>query len=276
MNLAAPNPSGEHAARFFVQPTFTASLGSTDRQGDIYQGLITMGDIRGIRTLRGRVWRSAGTLRVIAEYDISELEQLNEKVLELNADYADAQFELAQANLKLQQRVAQIVALTHRSAHRSRQSPPVRSGAGNRDQPISAHRPGVERVHMADLDHFKRVNDDFGHEAGDELLVAFGEMLRRQTRATEIVARIGGEEFVVLMPHTDLADALVIAERIRTTTAAVRIASMPHGVSESFGVAELSAGEEGTALMRRIDKALYEAKYSGRNRVVAAPRAGNN
>ena len=111
---------------------------------------------------------------------------------------------------------------------------------------------------MADLDHFKCVNDDFGHEAGDELLMAFAEMLRRQTRATEIVARIGGEEFVVLMPHTDLEQGLAIAERIRGMTTAVRIDSMSRGVTASFGVAELAVAEDGSAFMRRVDRALYK------------------
>jgi two-component system cell cycle response regulator len=207
---------------------------------------------------------------VIAEYDIDELEQLNAKVLELNADYANAQLELAQTNLKLQQREAQIVGLTL--------SDPLTS-LGNRrrfDQAlateISCSRRTGETLcaFMADLDHFKRVNDDFGHEAGDELLVAFAEMLRRQTRATEIVARIGGEEFVVLLPHTNLEQGTAIAERIRGMTTAVRIDSMPHGVTASFGVAELAVGEDGSAFMRRVDKALYEAKNLGRDCVVAA------
>jgi two-component system cell cycle response regulator len=119
-----------------------------------------------------------------------------------------------------------------------------------------------------DLDHFKRVNDTFGHEAGDKVLAAFGELLRKQTRATEIVVRAGGEEFVVLMPHTDLADGLATAERIRTAIATARIEPLPDGVTASFGVAELAGGEASDAFMRRVDKALYEAKHTGRNRVV--------
>jgi two-component system cell cycle response regulator len=273
MNLTGPDSMGEHAARIFLQPSFAALLGATAGPGEIYQGLMTLGDrLGGMRTLRGRVWRLAGTLRVVAEYDIDELERLNEKVLELNADYANAQLELAQTNLKLQQREAQIVALTLID--------PL-TGLGNRrrfDQALATEVSRSRRTgetlcaFMADLDHFKRVNDDFGHEAGDELLVAFAEMLRRQTRATEVVARVGGEEFVVLMPHTELKQGAAIAERMRGMTTAVRINSMPRGVTASFGVAELAAGEEASAFMRRVDKALYEAKHSGRDRVVAAAK----
>jgi len=273
MNLTARDPRGEHAAHFFVQPSFAALLGEADGAGETYHGLITLGDeAGGMRTLRGRVWRLAETLTVIAEYDIDELERLNAKVLELNADYANTQLELAQTNLKLQQREAQIIALTL--------TDPL-TNLGNRrrfDQALAteisrSRRTGATlSAFMADLDHFKRVNDDFGHEAGDELLVAFAGMLRRQTRGTEIVARIGGEEFVVLMPHTDLGQGMAIAERIRGMTTAVRIASMPHGVTASFGVAELAVGEDESGFMRRVDKALYEAKHSGRDRVVAAAR----
>jgi len=272
-NLTGQDPRGAHVARFFVQPSFAALLGAADGPGEVYHGLMTLGDKLGaMRTLRGRAWRLAGTLTVIAEHDIDELERLNEKVLELNKDYADTQLELAQTNLKLQQREAQIVALTLIDSL---------TGLGNRrlfDQALATEIKRCGRsgetlcALMADLDHFKRVNDDFGHEAGDELLVAFAEMLRQQTRATEIVARIGGEEFVVLIPHTDLEQGVALAERIRAMTTAVRIDSVPRGVTASFGVAELGVGEEGSAFMRRVDRALYEAKHSGRDRVVAAAK----
>jgi diguanylate cyclase (GGDEF)-like protein len=122
---------------------------------------------------------------------------------------------------------------------------------------------------MADLDHFKRVNDIYGHEAGDKVLAAFGELLRRCTRLTDVVARFGGEEFVVLMPNTDLDHALATAERIRKVLASTRVEPLPDPITVSVGVAEFAAAEQGDALLRRVDKALFEAKQSGRNRVVA-------
>lgn len=122
---------------------------------------------------------------------------------------------------------------------------------------------------MADIDHFKRVNDSHGHEAGDKVLAAFGDLLRRQTRPTDIVTRFGGEEFVVMMPHTALEQALVVAERMRTELAGTLIAPLTAPVTASFGVAELLANEKGDALLHRADQALYKAKQSGRDRVVA-------
>ena len=121
---------------------------------------------------------------------------MNDAVLELNRGYARAQLELAHINHKLQQREAQIVA--------SSLTDPL-TGVGNRRQLEQALAAEVHRAQctgtrlsalMIDLDHFKRVNDNYGHEAGDKVLVAFGDLLRRGTRATDIVARFGGEEFV--------------------------------------------------------------------------------
>ena len=120
---------------------------------------------------------------------------------------------------------------------------------------------------MADLDHFKRVNDTYGHAAGDRVLAAFGDLLRQHTRVIDIAARFGGEEFIVLLPNTDLENAISIANRIRESLAACPIESLPDPVTASFGVAEMAPDESGSGLLRRADAALYEAKHSGRNRV---------
>jgi two-component system, cell cycle response regulator len=270
VKLEGQDPIGAHASRFFLQPNFeTLARADIGAGGEIYCGLLTIGDhVAAARTLRARVWRLDSRLRLLAEYDVEELERLNEKMLELNRDYANAQLELAQINLKLQQREAQIVALTLTDSL---------TGLGNRRRLEQSLVSEINRARrtggslcalMADLDHFKRINDTFGHAAGDKVLAAFGDLLRRETRSTEILARAGGEEFVVLMPQTDLGQGLATAERIRTAIAAARIAPMPDAITASFGVAELAAGEQGDAFMCRVDKALYEAKHGGRNCVV--------
>jgi diguanylate cyclase (GGDEF)-like protein len=264
-------PIGLSAARFFQQPDFTALVGlpaGADRE--IHRGLLTIGDYMGqTRTMHARIWRTNGQLRVLAEYDIDELERLYATVLELNRDYANAQLELAQTNLKLQQREAQITAISL--------TDPL-TGVGNRRRLEESMAKEISRAErtggklcavMADLDHFKRVNDVHGHESGDKLLVALGALLRQQMRPTDIVTRYGGEEFVLLLPHTDLEHALATAERIRTALACYLIEPLHNPVTASFGVAELATGEQGDALLRRADKALYQAKQSGRNRVVA-------
>ena len=109
----------------------------------------------------------------------------------------------------------------------------------------------------------------FGHPAGDAVLVAFAKLLQSRSRNEDIACRLGGEEFMVLMPHTDLQHALTVAERIRSALAGTLIEPLSAPVTASFGAAELTAGETGDALLHRADRALYAAKDSGRNRVVA-------
>jgi diguanylate cyclase (GGDEF)-like protein len=261
-------------ARFFIQPDFATIVSSQpEADGTIYSGLITVGEYMGTtRSLRARIWRAAGELRLLAEYDIAELQRVNDTVLGLNHEYAKAQLDLAHINHRLQQHEAQIVA--------SSLTDPL-TGVGNRrrlEQALAAavnyaHRTGTGLCAiMADLDHFKQVNDTYGHAAGDSVLTAFGDLLRRHTRAIDIVARFGGEEFVVLVPNTDLEHAVVIANRIRESLAACPIESLPEPVTASFGVAEMAPDEPGSGLLRRADAAMYEAKRSGRNRVASGLR----
>ena len=120
-----------------------------------------------------------------------------------------------------------------------------------------------------DVDHFKAYNDAFGHPAGDEVLTAIAQVFAAAARETDLVARVGGEEFAVIMPETEGAGAHALAERIRAEIAALRPAA--RSLTVSIGVATLS-GRTGTAaaLWRRCDRALYSAKRAGRNRVVVA------
>jgi two-component system cell cycle response regulator len=129
-------------------------------------------------------------------------------------------------------------------------------------------------VLVIDIDHFKKVNDGFGHDVGDEVLSEFAVRLASNVRAIDLPVRHGGEEFVVVMPDTDLEDARRIAERIRLHVAGAPFRVMGGqellSVTISIGVA-CSAGPEDTsnALMKRADEAVYEAKSRGRNRVIA-------
>lgn len=124
---------------------------------------------------------------------------------------------------------------------------------------------------MLDLDRFKTVNDRFGHAVGDEVLRAFGELCRATLRAEDIFGRIGGEEFVALLPEVESEAATVVAERLREEVEGMVIeaAGGPLAVTVSAGVTGL-AGEDGSLddLLKRADGALYEAKRAGRNRVV--------
>ncbi|HLW91267.1 MAG TPA: GGDEF domain-containing protein [Roseiarcus sp.] len=126
---------------------------------------------------------------------------------------------------------------------------------------------------IADLDHFKKVNDRFGHPVGDMVLKLFGELLSSNIKGRDTAARYGGEEFALIFPKTKLDDAALITDQIRAQLEAKQWMLSQSGqrigqITASFGVARLKRGETAEALLKRVDAKLYEAKVSGRNRVV--------
>ncbi|HST56200.1 MAG TPA: diguanylate cyclase [Solirubrobacteraceae bacterium] len=126
-------------------------------------------------------------------------------------------------------------------------------------------------VVLLDLDHFKRVNDTFGHDRGDEVLAAVAGVLTESVRASDFVARFGGEEFVVLLPATDLQGALRAAENIAQKLATAHTPKLDRLVTASFGVAGFPEhGVDAETLVRYADHALYQAKQDGRNCVRVA------
>ncbi len=132
---------------------------------------------------------------------------------------------------------------------------------------ISSQRYGVAfSVIMLDLDHFKQINDHYGHPVGDRVLREFSQIVKQQLRLTDQFARWGGEEFIIAAPHTLLDHALTMAERIRAAVAECNLATVGR-VTASIGVTEYRSGETAMALLERVDDALYRAKANGRNRV---------
>jgi two-component system cell cycle response regulator len=127
-------------------------------------------------------------------------------------------------------------------------------------------------VLVLDIDYFKSINDTHGHDAGDDVLREFATRIRKSIRGIDLACRYGGEEFVVVMPETDMAVATVVAERLRR-----RIASEPFPIQQggrlievtiSIGIASLGPGDNAATVLKRADQALYRAKRDGRNRVV--------
>ncbi|TWA74597.1 response regulator receiver modulated diguanylate cyclase [Azospirillum brasilense] len=144
------------------------------------------------------------------------------------------------------------------------------------ERAIDNHKPVA--VLLFDIDHFKVVNDSYGHTAGDEVLKEVSNRASRNLRTFDLVARLGGEEFVVILPDTDAEAALTVAERLRTRIAdtlfkvSADAGEIP--VTVSIGVAVGGRlGDTAEGLIRRADDALYEAKRAGRNRSVVDPRA---
>lgn len=135
--------------------------------------------------------------------------------------------------------------------------------AADRSRPLS--------LMILDLDHFKQVNDTYGHEAGDEVLRAFAGRLRSTVRGADLVCRLGGEEFIIVMPETSLEVAGTVAERVRQAIGG-SLFSIEKGarqipVTVSIGIAERRSDKDPERLLRRADRALYRSKADGRNRV---------
>lgn len=257
----------------FTQPRLDGLLGApADADGVVYQGMITLGDAEGeMRTLSGSIHSAKDRLLIVAGYNITEFEATADLLFDLNNQLDLTQRDLVRTNRELARREALIRELSLTDAL---------TGVGNRrslDDKLVAESERARRyglpltLFILDIDHFKHVNDTWGHSAGDEVLRDLGALLRSFLRQSDSAARLGGEEFVVLMPGTGLTDATGAAERLCRELAAQVRANPPWSITASFGVATLQSDESGAALLARADAALYQAKTSGRNRVVADP-----
>lgn len=173
--------------------------------------------------------------------------------------------------------VAQMNNLTKRLEHAEAQamSDPL-TGLGNRRKLRDFFNELPENIIslflMIDIDHFKHINDQYGHDAGDLVLEKLAALLKTDTRSTDMVARLGGEEFCIVLPETNITQGIALAESIRKEIAATTFETK-HGnidVKVSIGVAERLPNETIACWLKRADEALYQAKQNGRNQVVTA------
>jgi diguanylate cyclase (GGDEF)-like protein len=145
---------------------------------------------------------------------------------------------------------------------------------GRREVKLSARTGAPVSVILCDLDHFKNINDDHGHEAGDEALVKVARVLRAALRESDALGRWGGEEFIAVLPATDAAGARDVAERMRLAIEATRFEDLDDSATISLGVATSQdvsdPSLEWDLLIKEADQRLYRAKHEGRNRVVAS------
>lgn len=133
---------------------------------------------------------------------------------------------------------------------------------------------------MLDVDHFKMVNDRYGHTLGDEALRAVAHVLIGRVRSSDVVCRYGGEEFVVILPNTSAPKAALVAEDLRQSIGQLTLmhGREPISITASFGVSDLQTGDDATALLNRADEAMYAAKAAGRDTVVTrgSPPSGQS
>ncbi|MFC0445986.1 GGDEF domain-containing protein [Pseudidiomarina halophila] len=123
-------------------------------------------------------------------------------------------------------------------------------------------------IALLDIDHFKKVNDTYGHQVGDLILIELAQLLRSNVRSTDVAGRWGGEEFLLVLPEHTRQQAVMHAERIRNVIAAFEFHAGIR-ITASFGVASYRAEDDASSIIRRVDKALYAAKAQGRNRTIS-------
>lgn len=199
-------------------------------------------------------------------YNVDELQariNVGRRITCLNEALAENMQKLERANETISRLAAmdELTELPNRRSFNERHLA-AQSAARRHEYPLS--------LIIIDLDYFKAVNDCFGHNAGDQVLREFAALLRGLMRTEDVAARWGGEEFIVLLPHTTCEAAAALAERIRVAFETHRCAVAPQLLSASFGVAQRRSGDDDRSLLQRADEALYRAKEQGRNRVVLA------
>jgi len=207
-----------------------------------------------------------GTLCVI-DHHAREISPAQIEALEILARQAVNQLELHRSNAVLEAANAKLAAL---SLTDPLTCVPNRRALNMRldEETARARRTGDPlALLLIDIDHFKSYNDMFGHPAGDQALYEVAKLLSMRARPYDFVARYGGEEFAIILPRTNLEAAFAVAERLCKSVAAAEIAHRP--LTLSIGVAGLSLNFDAGELVRVADRALYEAKARGRNRVVA-------
>ncbi len=214
---------------------------------------------------------------------LQELRDRNESLESREQELRDSQAAVRQLNLDLESRVQARTDELQKANQLLEQlaSVDALTGASNRRHFLENARIEVDRALrlgtplaaiMLDLDHFKQVNDEHGHEAGDRVLQTFANAMHASLRSSDIFARLGGEEFMMLLPGQNRDDACALAERLRALTESLKFAECREGITVSIGVATL--GVDGAndlhSLMRQADRALYLSKRAGRNRVSVA------
>lgn len=213
---------------------------------------------------------SPDQIRAVVQLLISDNVKVQNEVIRLNArlEQSQAQIEKLRANLSESQRLGMLDAVTYLKNRHWLQAnlPKEVKAASELQEPLC--------LIMADVDHFKRINDTFGHAVGDEILRRFGEMLAKNIKGRDTAVRYGGEEFIVVLPHTRLDGAQYLGEQIRSELESKKWmhhkTGQPIGkVTASFGIAQLRNGEQSEGLLERADAKLYEAKAAGRNCVMS-------
>jgi len=233
---------------------WSGELWNLNKEGNLYSEEM---HIAPVRSMDGQISNF-----VAVKHDITERKRLEQEAERSKQGLVSLNKELLAANESIL-RISQTDALT---------------GLANRrtlDERMNHKMARAERlgsgfsVILGDLDHFKSINDEFGHLVGDRVLMAAAAVLAAEARPYDLPARFGGEEFLVILPENTLVDAMRYAQRVRAAIGELNVLGIERRITMSMGISTWEHGDTASALISRADKALYEAKKRGRNRVVA-------
>ncbi len=221
----------------------------------------------GVHRVTCRVYHTGKGYTVFGEKHLPFQSDVTDQLAEVNNQLTNLSRELAQKNRALEKanatitslmRIDPLTELANRRFFQGRLSAALAS-AKRHETPLS--------LVMADLDHFKRINDTWGHAAGDTILKGFADILQSTCRMEDLAARFGGEEFIVMLTQTDRDGAVEYAERVRREMEAHQFPEIEQRVTASLGVSQLKTDEDAESVIKRADDALYRAKADGRNQV---------
>lgn len=192
---------------------------------------------------------------------LESMSLLNNELSSLSRELSRKNRELAEANRKITElmRTDPLTGLANRRFLQERLAEVLA---------LARRKHSALAVILADLDHFKTINDNYGHDAGDRVLQKFAALLKENCRTEDLAVRFGGEEFLLLLPQSTAAQALQLAERIRGLLEGADILGNDIRITASMGIAELAFEDTMDSLLKRADQALYQAKKTGRNRAV--------
>jgi diguanylate cyclase (GGDEF)-like protein len=211
---------------------------------------------------------SENDILVFGQMDVEEIESLSNSLVALNQELNNLMRELNVKNRELQLANEKILELTitdplTKLANRrcfSERIEEMVSLANRKLAPLS--------LIMSDIDNFKIINDSFGHDAGDRVLQEYAALMKNLIRKEDLAIRFGGEEFIIILPETNIQQAYNLSERIRTSLSKKDILENGRIITASYGVSQLIKTECIADFINRADKALYQAKASGRNKTV--------
>jgi diguanylate cyclase (GGDEF)-like protein len=260
----------EVKAAHYINEIFTVVMEETANSKEIT--LIRTDKHNSIK-ITGKTIQKENNILVIFEDYVFNDDSITEKLTTMNIEMSNITRELAKKNAKLEQANKKITELLNKD---------YLTQVGNRkyfyerlEEMISYYKRtknGKLALVLCDIDNFKNVNDTYGHDVGDLVLVNFAGTLKDKLRKEDVVARFGGEEFIVILTCSDEEDVKEVAERLRKLVSKITITGHDLTVTASFGATEYHFEDTVDSIIKRADEAMYEAKDKGRNNVVYKSR----